>query len=453
MTKWSKLDTHWEGVSIDTLLEGVETTAEFVVAFSDGGYTTNLPLEDLKGGKAWVAFGYDGRAARARARRAGAPARAAPLLLEEREVGARPAVARGGRAGLLGGLRLPQLRRSMARAAVRGRLTWQLAEVVESIEETPRVKSLVLRAPAWSGHRAGQHVDIRLTAEDGYQVQRSYSIASAPEEQSLVLTVERLDDGEVSPYLVDELRPGDQLELRGPIGGYFAWDTSAGGPLLLVGGGSGIVPLMSILRHRVAAGSDAEVRLLASWRTAADIIYAAELERLGQLDGVEITHTLTRDAPRGVDGPPRAHRRGDAGRGGLGAEGRAAELRVRADRPRRGGRDRARRARPRARTDQDRALRTNRRLRWMQSWYSTGTRSRECSASCSMQELTIAKGTCGACGLTGPLAETRVYAYAPGAVVRCPGCGDVLLTIVKEDGRYWLGFDRLRCLEIRGDAR
>ena len=117
----------------------------------------------------------------------------------------------------------------------------------------------MLRAPEWIGHRAGQHVDIRLTAEDGYQVQRSYSIASAPEEQSLVLTVERLDDGEVSPYLVDELRPGDQLELRGPIGGYFAWDTSAGGPLLLVGGGSGIVPLMAILRHRVAAGSDAEV--------------------------------------------------------------------------------------------------------------------------------------------------------------------------------------------------
>ena len=124
----------------------------------------------------------------------------------------------------------------MARAAVRGRLTWQLAELVESIEETPRVKSLVLRAPEWSGHRAGQHVDIRLTAEDGYQVQRSYSIASAPEEQSLVLTVERLDDGEVSPYLVDELRRGDQLELRGPIGGYFAWDTSDGRPAAARGG-------------------------------------------------------------------------------------------------------------------------------------------------------------------------------------------------------------------------
>jgi ferredoxin-NADP reductase len=190
----------------------------------------------------------------------------------------------------------------MARAAVRGRLTWQLAEVVESIEETPRVRSLVLRAPAWAGHRAGQHVDIRLTAEDGYQVQRSYSVASAPEDESLVLTVERLDDGEVSPYLVDELRPGDQLELRGPIGGYFVWDVSAGGPLLLVGGGSGIVPLMAILRHRIAVGSDTDVRLLASWRTAGDIIYAAELERLGRVDGVEVAHTLTRDAPEGWSG-------------------------------------------------------------------------------------------------------------------------------------------------------
>ena len=190
----------------------------------------------------------------------------------------------------------------MARAALRGRLTWQLADVVESIEETPRVRSLVLRAPEWAGHRAGQHVDVRLTAEDGYQAQRSYSIASAPEDESLVLTVERLDDGEVSPYLVDELRAGDQLELRGPIGGYFAWDASVGGPLLLVGGGSGIVPLMAILRHRAASGSDAEVRLLASWRTAEDVIYPAELERLGRLDGVEVVHTLTRASPESWNG-------------------------------------------------------------------------------------------------------------------------------------------------------
>ena len=190
----------------------------------------------------------------------------------------------------------------MARTAVPGRLSWQLARVVELIEETPGTRSIVLDPPAWPGHRAGQHVDVRLTAEDGYQAERSYSIASAPEDESLVLTVERLDDGEVSPYLVDELRAGDQLELRGPIGGYFAWDVSVGGPLLLVGGGSGIVPLMAILRHRAASGSDAEVCLLASWRVAQDIIYAAELERLGRLDGVEIVHTLTRATPESWTG-------------------------------------------------------------------------------------------------------------------------------------------------------
>ena len=184
----------------------------------------------------------------------------------------------------------------MARAALPGRLTWQLADVVETIDETPRVRTIVLAAPAWAGHRAGQHVDVRLTAEDGYQVERSYSIASSPEDAALALTVERLDDGEVSPYLVDELRPGDQIELRGPIGGYFAWDAAEGGPLLLVGGGSGIVPLRAILRHRVASGSDVEVRLLASWRSAAEIIYASELDELARRPGVAVVHTLTRTA-------------------------------------------------------------------------------------------------------------------------------------------------------------
>src|ERR1700694_3347859 len=141
----------------------------------------------------------------------------------------------------------------MARAAVLGRLTWQLGEVAEVIQETPRVSSLVLDVPEWPGHLAGQHVDVRLTAEDGYQTERSYSIASPPEDPRLALTVERLDDGEVSPYLSDELRSGDKLELRGPIGGYFVWDVATGGPLLLVAGGSGIVPLMAMLRHRNAA--------------------------------------------------------------------------------------------------------------------------------------------------------------------------------------------------------
>jgi ferredoxin-NADP reductase len=189
----------------------------------------------------------------------------------------------------------------VAGAAVLGRLTWRVAEVVEVVDETPRVKSLVLDVPDWTGHCAGQHLDVRLTAEDGYQAQRSYSIASAPEDDRLALTVERLDDGEVSPYLVGELRPGDRLELRGPIGGYFVWDVSLGGPLLLVAGGSGVVPLMAMLRHRATSGSDVPARLLFSSRSWEDAIYRDELERLAG-DGLEIVHTLTRSQPDGWTG-------------------------------------------------------------------------------------------------------------------------------------------------------
>jgi ferredoxin-NADP reductase len=174
--------------------------------------------------------------------------------------------------------------------------------VVELLEETARTKSVALELPDWLGHSAGQHVDVRLTAEDGYQAQRSYSIASAPEDAAVVLTVERLDDGEVSPYLVDELRPGDQLELRGPIGGYFVWEASLGGPLLLVAGGSGVAPLHSILRHHRAIGSTVPVRLLYSARSLAEVIYREEL--LGSaVDGtVDIRFTLTREQPEGWDG-------------------------------------------------------------------------------------------------------------------------------------------------------
>src|ERR1700729_3515794 len=145
----------------------------------------------------------------------------------------------------------------MARTAIPGRLSWQLGRVLELTDETERVKDIMLELPAWRGPRAGQHVDVRLPAQDGYQAQRSYSIASAPEDGVLVLTVERLDDGEVSPYLTDELRAGDELELRGPIGGYFVWEQALGGPLLLIAGGSGIVPFRSMLRHRSAVDSEA----------------------------------------------------------------------------------------------------------------------------------------------------------------------------------------------------
>src|SRR5215217_8001210 len=195
VTKWSKLDSTWTGVSLDTLLEGVDTDAGYVTAWCDGGYTTNLPLEDLTGGRAWIAYEYGGE-------------------------------------------------------------------------------------PLEPGHAAGQHVDVRLTAEDGYQAQRSYSIASAPEDATLALTVERLEDGEVSPYLTDELGPGDELELRGPIGGYFAWRSQDGGPLLLVAGGSGLVPLMAMVRHRAAQSSTADTRLLLSARSSDDVLYRDELARL-----------------------------------------------------------------------------------------------------------------------------------------------------------------------------
>ena len=190
-------------------------------------------------------------------------------------------------------------------------ITWQFATVVDVKPETPRVRTLILGVPAWPGHHAGQHVDVRLTAEDGYQAQRSYSIATAPEDGHLALTVERLEDGEVSPYLTDELRPGDMLELRGPIGGYFVWEVALGGPLLLVGGGSGVVPLMAMLRHRAtalrSAGADARhgvpARLLYSSRRWDEVIYREELAGLAEDDPTfQVTHTLTREPPDGWTG-------------------------------------------------------------------------------------------------------------------------------------------------------
>jgi len=185
----------------------------------------------------------------------------------------------------------------MAGTAVLRRLTWQVATVVELIDETARTRSIVLDLPGWPGHRAGQHVDVRLTAEDGYQAQRSYSIASAPEDDDLVLTVERLKDGEVSGYLTDELRPGDELELRGPIGGYFVWETSLGGPLLLVAGGSGVVPFRAMLRHHRASESTVPVRLLYSARALDDVIYREELAPLAADDAIDIRFALTRAWP------------------------------------------------------------------------------------------------------------------------------------------------------------
>jgi ferredoxin-NADP reductase len=187
----------------------------------------------------------------------------------------------------------------MAGTAVRGRLTWQTTTVSSVRAETASVRTILLNVPDWPGHRAGQHLDVRLTAEDGYQAERSYSIASAPDEP-LAITVERLADGEVSPYLTQEVRAGDQMEVRGPIGGYFVWESGMGGPLLLAAGGSGVVPLRSILRYRIMVGSSVPVRLLYSSRSWADVIYRDELSR--PAPGVEVIHTLTRSHPDGWTG-------------------------------------------------------------------------------------------------------------------------------------------------------
>jgi ferredoxin-NADP reductase len=170
--------------------------------------------------------------------------------------------------------------------------------------ETPRVKTIAFDVPHWRGHLAGQHVDIRLTAEDGYQAQRSYSIASPQGSDSRIeLTVENVEEGEVSPFLLDVLAPGDAIELRGPIGGYFTWRPAQAGPLMLIAGGSGVVPLMAILRTRAAAADRTPVRLLYSSRTEADIIYRGELDRqVNAGDGVAIVHTLTRGQPAGWAG-------------------------------------------------------------------------------------------------------------------------------------------------------
>jgi ferredoxin-NADP reductase len=188
----------------------------------------------------------------------------------------------------------------MTDTAVSEHVTWLVATASRVTVETPSAHTIELRVPGWPGHRAGQHLDVRLTADDGYQAERSYSIASAPGEP-VAITVERLDDGEVSPYLTEELRPGDEMEVRGPIGGYFVWGAGdAGTPLLLVAGGSGIVPLRSILRHRDRIGAATPTRLLYSARSVDDVIYRGELDRYH--DGVEVIYTLTRNQPPGWAG-------------------------------------------------------------------------------------------------------------------------------------------------------
>lgn len=179
-----------------------------------------------------------------------------------------------------------------------GRLDWQLGTIARNEPITSRTHALDIELPGWDGHLPGQHVDIRLTAEDGYQAERSYSIASAPHTSTIELAVERLDDGEVSMYLTDVLVPGDQIELRGPIGGYFTWMPDDGGPVLLIAGGSGVAPLMSMIRERFAHQSDVPMRLLYSSRAWDEVIYRDELTELAAREaGFELVQTLTRHQP------------------------------------------------------------------------------------------------------------------------------------------------------------
>jgi ferredoxin-NADP reductase len=227
-------------------------------------------------------------------------------------------------------------------------MPWLLAMVRDIVAETPRARTIVLDVEGWTRHRAGQHVDVRLTAEDGYQAQRSYSIASAPEAGVVELTVERLDDGEVSPYLVDELRPGDSFEVRGPIGGHFTWSADEGGPLLLIAGGSGLVPLMSMLRHRAARRAAVQVHALVSARSAGDLLYADEPATLEPREGLVIAHTFTRQAPPGWSG---WSRRIDAAMIADVTPGAGARLRLRPDVLRRARERPARRGRTRPARD------------------------------------------------------------------------------------------------------
>jgi ferredoxin-NADP reductase len=186
-------------------------------------------------------------------------------------------------------------------------LAWQIATVTAIRRETPDVSSFTLALPAFRAHRAGQHYDVRLTAADGYQAQRSYSIASPPSRSGEVdLTIERIPDGEVSPYFHDVLEVGDLVEVRGPIGGYFVWEPALGGPLLLVAGGSGVVPLMAMLRERAIANEKPPAALLLSSRTYDDVIYREELDALDGADGgLRVIQTLTRSQPPGWTGHDR----------------------------------------------------------------------------------------------------------------------------------------------------
>ncbi len=331
----------------------------------------------------------------------------------------------------------------MEGTTVLGRLTWQAAEVVDVVTETPRVKTIAFDVPGWPGHRAGQHVDIRLTGEDGYQAERSYSIASAPDGTRVELTVVRIDDGEVSPCL-DQLQPGDQIEFRGPAGGYFAWEPSLGGPLLLVAGGSGIAPLMAMIRVRAAAGSDADTRLLFSSRIWDDVIYRQELERLIG-NRLAVVHALTASQPTGWAGYARLVDADMLAEVGPAPAARplvyvcgptrfveaAAEALVRL-----GHQPQAIVAERYGPTEAE-----------MDALMLDGNAVAGLLREVFAVEMTTATETSGNCGVTEAVGATHVFRGA-GIVLRCPHCDNALMKIVKDGARLWLDSSGLRTLQI-----
>lgn len=296
VTNWSKLDTRWRGVSLDTLLRDVDTDAGYVMVNGADGYSANLPLADLRDGKAWIAHSFGGRPLPPEH---GGPARLlVPHLYFWKSAkwvtGLR--LMREDEQGFWEGLGYHDYGDPWREQRYRD-LSWLAATVTATRDETPAARTLVLDVPGWPGHLPGQHVDVRLRGDAGDSAQRSYSIASAAREGGLELTVQRIAGGEVSPYLTRIARPGDQFEIRGPVGGGFTWDPEDwSGPLLLIAGGSGVVPLMAMIR----ASADVPVRLIYSARTPADVIYAAELSRRSSVCPLEVTYRYTRSAPPGT---------------------------------------------------------------------------------------------------------------------------------------------------------
>ncbi len=329
-------------------------------------------------------------------------------------------------------------------------MAWFVATVADVVVETPTARTLVLDVPGWPGHRAGQHVDLQLRAEDGYTARRSYSIASAPGAERVSLTVQRLDDGEVSPYLCDVVEPGDALEVRGPLGGWFVWPLPGrdARPTVLFGGGSGVVPLVAMARERRRSGGRAPMRLVYSVRSPGEVLYAGELagELADGADGLAVDLVYTRQAP---PGRPRrtARRRGRPCRGSS-AGGGARALRVRAHGLRRGRRGRPRRRRARRARHQDRAVRPVGRRIVDETWVD-GNAAAGALAEVFAAELTTAEGRCAGCGWVAVLARARVFDHAPGIVLRCTACDGVLLRLVRLPDRAVLDLRGLAHVEVR----